>query len=153
MASWYALSVQQLLLRSTNVILSALSLKTVQSFSISLTWSMWSHMVQPHILLFICLILCCALVTLPFLSTTCFASSTYKLPVCAVSLPWILSLLCLFVLRAQHSPQTWTQLAEISLIKVHKGPRWLSQLSIWLLVSAQVMIPGSWDQALHQALH
>lgn len=31
-------------------------------------------------------------------------------------------------------------------------PGWLSPLSVWLLFSAQVMISGSWDQALHQAL-
>ena len=30
---------------------------------------------------------------------------------------------------------------------------WLSQLSIRLLISAQVMIPGSWDGALHLAQH
>ena len=30
--------------------------------------------------------------------------------------------------------------------------RWLSQLSLWLFGSAQVMISGSWDQALHQGL-
>ena len=31
-------------------------------------------------------------------------------------------------------------------------PGWLSQLSVRLLISAQVMIPGSWDQAPRQAL-
>ena len=30
-------------------------------------------------------------------------------------------------------------------------PGWHSLLSGWLSVSAQVMISGSWDQALHQA--
>ena len=32
------------------------------------------------------------------------------------------------------------------------APGWLSQLSVWLLISAQVMIPGSWVRAPHQAL-
>ena len=32
-------------------------------------------------------------------------------------------------------------------------PGWLSWLSIWLLVLAQVIISGFWDQALHWALH
>ena len=31
-------------------------------------------------------------------------------------------------------------------------PGWLSQLSIRLLISAQVMIPGLWDQSLCWAL-
>ena len=31
----------------------------------------------------------------------------------------------------------------------HGAPGWLSSLSGWLLISTQVMIPGSWDQALH----
>ena len=31
-------------------------------------------------------------------------------------------------------------------------PGWLSQLSVWLLVSAQVIISGLWDWAPHQAL-
>ena len=30
-------------------------------------------------------------------------------------------------------------------------PGWLSLLSVGLLISAQVMISGSWDQALHWA--
>ena len=32
------------------------------------------------------------------------------------------------------------------------APGWLSRLSVRLLISAQVMIPGSWDRAPHQAL-
>lgn len=33
------------------------------------------------------------------------------------------------------------------------APGWLSLLSIWLLILAQVMILESWDRAPHQALH
>ena len=33
------------------------------------------------------------------------------------------------------------------------APEWRSQSSVRLLVSAQVMISGSWDQALHGAPH
>ena len=32
------------------------------------------------------------------------------------------------------------------------APGWLSWLSVWLLISAQVMISGSWDRAPHRAL-
>ena len=32
------------------------------------------------------------------------------------------------------------------------APGWFSWLSIWLLILAQVMIPGSWDRAQRQAL-
>ena len=32
------------------------------------------------------------------------------------------------------------------------APGWCSKLSIWLLISAQLMISGSWDWALHWAL-
>ena len=35
---------------------------------------------------------------------------------------------------------------------IFRMPRWLSQLSIQLLVFAQVMIPGSWDRAPCQTL-
>ena len=34
----------------------------------------------------------------------------------------------------------------------YKGGAWVAQLSIQLLILAQVMIPGSWDGALHRAL-
>ena len=33
-----------------------------------------------------------------------------------------------------------------------EAPGWLRQLSVQLLISAQVMIPGSWDRAPHQVL-
>ena len=43
---------------------------------------------------------------------------------------------------------------KISAYRMGEGaPECLSQFSIQLLVSAWVMIPGSWDQALHQAPH
>ena len=39
------------------------------------------------------------------------------------------------------------------ILKVTVGPPgWLSELSLWLLILAQVMISGSWDPALHRAL-
>ena len=37
--------------------------------------------------------------------------------------------------------------------KALRGPGWLSQLGIWLLISVQVMISRSWDEVLSQALH
>ena len=45
-------------------------------------------------------------------------------------------------------------LSKYSLLKVHfRGPGWLSQLSVQLLIYAQVVIPESWDQVLRLALH
>ena len=44
---------------------------------------------------------------------------------------------------------------HFSLFKIEQtgAPGWLSRLSVQLLISAQVMIPRSWDQASQQALH
>ena len=36
-------------------------------------------------------------------------------------------------------------------VRLLGAPGWLSWLSAWLLISAQVIIPGSWDRALSQA--
>ena len=41
----------------------------------------------------------------------------------------------------------------VSKVRSGRVPGWPSQLSIWLLISTQVMIPGLWDQALCQAPH
>ena len=46
--------------------------------------------------------------------------------------------------------QIW--LHETWKLQFYGEPGWLSQLSIWLLISPQVMIPGLWDQAPRQAL-
>ena len=35
----------------------------------------------------------------------------------------------------------------------YEAPEWFSQLSVRLLISGQVMIPGSWDLALCWAPH
>ena len=43
--------------------------------------------------------------------------------------------------------ETKTEVTEVG------APEWLSWSSVQLLISAQVTIPGSWDQALHQALY
>ena len=36
---------------------------------------------------------------------------------------------------------------------VLEAPEWLRRLSVRLLISAQVMVPGSWDGALHWDPH
>ena len=42
---------------------------------------------------------------------------------------------------------------NIYMLVIPEAPTWLSQLSIGLLISAQVMIPGWWHRAPHPALH
>ena len=78
--------------------------------------------------------------------------------------PWICKawekLLAEFPSPSSPSAQ-WQQIAGLPAIQNKnyislRAPQWLSHLSIWLLVSAQSMISGSWDWALwalHWALH
>ena len=46
------------------------------------------------------------------------------------------------------------KISQLHRTKVVSGaPGWLSRLSVWLVISAQVMVSGLWDQPLSQALH
>jgi len=41
----------------------------------------------------------------------------------------------------------------VKIVLAIEVPGWLSHLSVWLLISAQIMISGFWDWALRGALH